>query len=557
MIVGVAAVISVIMRALKQPLIVGHIITGLLVGPFAWNLLKSVDVFSLFSEIGIAILLFTVGLNLNPHVIKEFGRVSLVTGVGQVLITSVAGYAICTALGFDSVTSFYLGVALAFSSTIIILKLISDKGDLEKLYAKISIGFLLVQDFIVILLLFFIPLFSRDNANPIAIVPLIGAGLGLFVGIIIITHYVLPRIAAFLSSSLELLFLFAIAWGFTIASLFKAVGFSLESGALIAGVALSTLEFRHEVSARMMPLRDFFIVLFFVMLGAQMQLGDLLPLLPAALLLSAFVIIGNPIILMSIMGMFGYRKRTSLQTGFTVAQISEFSLIFVAMGVAYRHIGGHVLSLITLVGLITIFVSSYLVTYSDEIYRLLEPYLGIFERKNAREREVKAHAHEAILFGCNRIGTDFLNALTAIGKDFLVVDHNPKSIARLQRKHVPHVYGDASSLDLLSEIDYSALEIAVSTIPDEQTNQLINRVIRLHKPDAIFICIAHQVEHALSFYEQGVDYVIMPHFLGGQYAAQLMIDLDGKHAGYAKLKDDHMRLLRVRINDGHDHPANG
>ncbi|MBI2484293.1 cation:proton antiporter [Candidatus Uhrbacteria bacterium] len=556
-IVGVAAVISVIMRLLRQPLIIGYIFTGLLIGPFVWNILQSVEVFSLFSEIGIAILLFTVGLNLNPRVIKEFGRVSLVTGIGQVLITSVVGYAICIALGFDPATSFYLGVALAFSSTIIILKLISDKGDLEKLYAKISIGFLLVQDFIVILLLFFIPLFSRDTADFRAIAPLIGMGLGLFAAIIIITRYILPRIAAFLSSSLELLFLFAVAWGFGIASLFKGAGFSLESGALIAGVALSTLGFRHEVSARMMPLRDFFIVLFFVMLGAQMHLGELIPLASAALLLSAFVLIGNPIILMAIMGMFGYRKRTSLQTGFTVAQISEFSLIFVAMGVAYQHIGIQALSLITLVGLITIFGSSYLVTYSDAIYRLLEPYLGIFERKNAKETQVQAHPYQAILFGCNRIGTDFLNAFRVMGKDFLVIDHNPEIITQLQSKHANHTYGDASNLDFLSELDYSALDIAVSTIPDDQTNQLINRMIRARKPEAIFICIAHQIDHALSDYEQGVDYVIMPHFLGGHYAAQLVIDLDGRRSEYENLKNDHIRQLNFRINEGHEHPVNG
>lgn len=556
-IVGVAAVVSAVMRLLRQPLIIGYILTGLLVGPFVWNLLQSVEVYSFFSEIGIAILLFTVGLNLNLHVIKEFGRVALITGVGQVLITSGIGYVICVALGFDYLTSFYLSVALAFSSTIIILKLLSDKGDLEKLYAKISIGFLLVQDLIVILLLFLVPLFTRDAVHVATILPLIGAGLGLLAIIIIITRYVLPRIASFLASSLEMLFLFAIAWGFAIASLFKGVGFSLESGALIAGVALSTLNVRHEISARLMPLRDFFIMLFFVMLGAQMHLGDLWGLLFVAVLLSAFVLIGNPIILMAIMGMMGYRKRTSLQTGCTVAQISEFSLIFVAMGVAYQHIDVQILSLITLVGLITIFGSTYLVTYSDAIYRLLEPYLGFFERKTTREKEVQTHPYRIFLFGCNRIGTDFMKAFTALGKDFLVIDHNPLIVAQLQQNHVPVAYGDASNIDFLAELDYSALEIVVSTIPDMETNQLIHRMIKSHKPGAICICIAHQISDALTHYERGIDYVIMPHFLGGHYAAQLVSDLQGDKHKYAKFKEGHIKELRARISDGHEHPANG
>ncbi|MBI4250519.1 cation:proton antiporter [Candidatus Uhrbacteria bacterium] len=556
-IVGVAAVVSAIMRLLRQPLIIGHIITGLLVGPFVWNLLQSVDVFSLFGEIGIAILLFTVGLNLNPHVIRQYGRVASVTGIGQVLITSLVGYAIAIALGFNPLTSFYLSVALAFSSTIIILKLLSDKGDLEKLYAKISIGFLLVQDFIVILLLFIVPLFNQDAARPTALASLIAAGLGLIIAIILTTRFLLPRIAGFLASSLELLFLFAIGWGFTIASLFKSTGFSLESGALIAGVALSTLPVRYEINARLIPLRDFFIVLFFVMLGAQMHLDDILALVPTALLLSLFVLVGNPLILMVLMGILGYQKRTSFQIGLTVAQISEFSLIFVAMGVTYNHVDPQILSLTTLVGLITIFGSSYLIMYSDAVYRFFEPYLGIFEKKNALGKEVKVHAYQAILFGCNRIGADFMNAFATLGKDFFVVDHNPKTIVRLHRKKVPAIYGDASNLGLLEEIDFSRLEIAVSTIPDISTNQLIHRMIQARKPNAIFICVAHQIQDALLQYERGVDYVIMPHFLGGQHAARLVIDLKSKRAGYTKLKKEHMQQLRVRISEGHEHPSNG
>jgi len=556
-IVGVAVVVSIVMRLLRQPLIIGHIITGLLVGPFAWNLLQSVDVFSLFGEIGIAILLFTVGLNLNPQLIREYGRVALVTGIGQVLVTSFVGYVIAIALGFNSLTSFYLGVALAFSSTIIILKLLSDKGDLEKLYAKISIGFLLVQDFIVILLLFLVPLFSQDATHPSVLISFIATGLGLIIAIICITRFLLSRIVGFLASSLELLFLFAIGWGFTIASLFKGAGFSLESGALIAGIALSTLPIRHEINARLVPLRDFFIVLFFVMLGAQMHMEDILVFFPAAILLSVFVLIGNPLLLMTLMGLLGYKKRTSLQTGLAVGQISEFSLIFVAMGVTYGHINTQILSLVTLVGLITIFGSSYLIMYSDVVYRFLEPYLSIFERKNIHEKKVKTHAYKALLFGCNRIGMDFMNAFVALGKDFLIIDHDPEVIARFSRKNIPTLYGEASNLGILEEIDFSKLTIAVSTIPDISTNQLIHRVIQSRKPSATFICVAHQIHDALLQYESGVDYVIMPHFLGGHYAAQLIIDLKGKRVEYAKLKKKHIQQLRTRIGEGHEHPPNG
>ena len=142
-IIGVAFAMAVLMNLLRQPLIIGHILTGLLVGPIITSSL-SPETFTLFSEIGIAILLFTVGINLNPKTIKEFGTVALVTGVSQIVITSLVGYFVAVCMGFSDISSLYIGVALAFSSTIIILKLISDKGDMETLYAKISIGFLLV-----------------------------------------------------------------------------------------------------------------------------------------------------------------------------------------------------------------------------------------------------------------------------------------------------------------------------------------------------------------------------------------------------------------------------
>ncbi len=310
--IAIAAGISAIMRLLKQPLIIGHILTGLIVGPLALGLIQSIEIFTLFGEMGIAILLFTVGLNLNPGVIKEFGMVSVITGLGQVTFTAIVGYLISAAVGFPPLTSLYLGIALSFSSTIIILKLITDKGDLESLYAKISIGFLLVQDLIAIMLLFAIPLLSAET-SPSNIIFLLLRGLALLLAVYFGARLLMPKLNNFLSQSLELLFIFAIAWGTGVAALFQSVGFSIESGALIAGVALSTLPSRHEISARLMPLRDFFIVLFFILLGSQMQIANIGSNILIALILSVLVLVGNPLILMAIMGLSGYKKRPAFR----------------------------------------------------------------------------------------------------------------------------------------------------------------------------------------------------------------------------------------------------
>lgn len=555
--IAVAAGIAAVMRVLHQPLIIGHIATGLIVGPSLLNLVSSEETLAFLGQIGVAILLFTVGLHLSPDVIRQFGRVAFLTGVGQVLFTSIAGFVICLALGMTPLTAFYVSVALAFSSTIIIMKLIADKGDLEVLYAKIAIGFLLVQDLIAVLLLLGIPLFSTDSSTPLTIIQFMLTGVALIGFVVLAAKFFVSKANRFLSQSQEFLFLFSLTWGMGIAALFHAFGFSLESGALIAGVALAALPARREISARLTPLRDFFIVMFFIFLGAQMHISDITGLLPAAFVLSLLVLVGNPLILMILMGYLGYRRKTSLQTGFTVAQISEFSLILVALGVALGHVEGKILSLVTLVGLITIFGSTYLVLYSDRIYRVLAPYLGLFERSDAHEWRPRSKKHRIILFGSGRIGYDFLETLKDEDKDMLVIDYDPDVIAGLEKRGFDTQFGDAGDYDFLESLDFSHAELVISTIPDAETNVLIQRRVKEKNKSAVVMVLAHRIKDALSHYDEGVDYVILPHFLGGKYAAELIIKNKDDKDRYKKLRAEHINHLKLRVNLGHEHPTPG
>jgi len=552
-IIGVAFVISIVMTMLRQPLIIGHIITGLIVGPIIASSL-SPETFKLFSEIGIAILLFTVGLNLSPKTIRDFGAVSLITGISQVVITSGAGYLIAKALGLSPLTALYVAVGLAFSSTIIILKLISDKGDMETLYGKISVGFLLVQDFIAILILFAIPILATSNATWLTVGTATLYGVLLSAGILLVGFYILPKLNTFLSRSNEMLFLFATVWGIGIASLFTLTGFSIEIGALIAGISLSTLPSRYEIHSKMSPLRDFFIVIFFIMLGTHMTFGDITALLPKALIFSSLVLIGNPLILMTIMKFLGYKKKTGLQTGFTVAQISEFSLILMMLGLSYGHITQETVSLVTLVGIITIFGSTYLILYSDAIYSWLEPYLGIFEKKNAREITLKRKRHSVILFGGNRIGHDFIESFKNSGKQFLVIDYNPELVKQLSIQGLDVMFGDASNLDFLESIDMSKVNLVISTIPDAHANILIEKTVHTLHPKAMIMVVSHKIDEALDHYENGIDYVILPHFLGGHYAAQLVAKIHDEPHKRASIRQSHIKTLQKRRTMGHEHP---
>jgi FlaA1/EpsC-like NDP-sugar epimerase len=339
-----------------------------------------------------------------------------------------------------------------------------------------------------------------------------------------------------------------------IASLFKMGGFSIETGALIAGIGLSTLPSRHEINAKLSPLRDFFIVMFFILLGAQMNLGTIAGHAWVAFILAVLVLIGNPLILMSIMGILGYKKRTSLMTGFTVAQISEFSLILMMLGVAQGHVTQDTVSLVTLVGLVTIFGSTYLFKYADAIFRALEPYLGIFERKNAQESSPEREQFPVILFGCNRIGQDFIKKFQERGQRFLIVDHNPETVENLRKQGFAVEYGDARDLDFLTELGLSGVELAVSTIPDAEANLLIARTVRAQSPNALIMVVAHKVGDALGHYQEGVDYVILPHFLGGEYAAKLSIELQEDRSKVPPTREQHIEALQLRIKIGHEHP---
>lgn len=550
----VVLAVSFIMRLLKQPLIIGYIISGIIVGPFFLNILKENEVIFTFSEIGIAFLLFIVGLHLSPKVIKEVGKISLITGIGQVVFTSIIGYFIGIWFGFPKITALYLAVALTFSSTIIIMKLLSDKDSLDKLYGKISIGFLLVQDLIAIILLMVVSSLSNEVNTTSLIISILLKGLLIFVLIIPISYYVLPKLGPFFAKSQEFLFVFAIAWGLGLASLFFYAGFSIEVGALIAGVMLSMSPYNYEISSRLKSLRDFFIISFFILLGSQMVFGEIQKWIIPAIIFSLFILIGNPIIVMILMGIFGYSKNTSFMAGLTVAQISEFSLILIALGVKIGHLSKDILSFVAVIGLITIAGSTYMIMYSDKIYPYISKYLTIFERKNIKERIIKTKEYDYILFGENRIGFSIMKSFMNLKKRYLIIDFNPERVKKLCSRGISCIYGDISNTEFLEDIRVDKAKLIVSTVPEIETNLMLLHKIKEKNKDIIIITTARQISDAFELYKAGADYVILPHFLGGEYTAKLIEKAKDNKKEYEIEKQKQIKDLKERMKEGQEHP---
>jgi Kef-type K+ transport system membrane component KefB len=373
-IIMIATLLGGILRYLKQPLIIGYILTGIIISPYFLNLVSSNETLEIFSHIGIAFLLFIVGLGLNIQMFKEVGKASIITGLGQVIFTSIFGFIIAKLIGFPTTTSMYIAIALTFSSTIIIMKLLTDKGDTDKTYGKISIGFLIVQDLIVIFALLFISSISTGESIHTLIYSTILSLVGLLTVVALFTRYILSNIIHHIAKCEEYMLLFSIGWCFALSTLFYYFEFSIEIGALLAGICLASSPYKTHIESKIQPLRDFFLILFFVLLGSQMVFEDIGKYIFPIIIFSLFILIGNPLIVITLMKHLGYSHKTGFMCGLTVAQISEFSLILITLGITVGHIPQEILSMVTVIGLITIAGSSYLIMYSEKIFFWLSKY---------------------------------------------------------------------------------------------------------------------------------------------------------------------------------------
>jgi Kef-type K+ transport system membrane component KefB/Trk K+ transport system NAD-binding subunit len=548
-VIAIGVLISLAIRMIRQPMIIGYILTGIIVGPTVLGIIKSTESIEIFAQFGIALLLLIVGLGLNPRVIKEVGRIAALIGIGKVVIATSIGYMVGKAMGYPDLASLYIGLALSFSSTIIILKLLSDKKEQNRLYGKISIGFLLVEDLIATLVLITTSASAKGGVHFDSFgLLLLKLGV-LLIGLVIMRMVILPRMNRLIANSQEFLFLFAIGWGLGIATLFSWAGFSLETGALLAGISLASMPYAQEISSRLKPLRDFFIVLFFMSLGSHLELSQVATILPRAIFLSALVLVGNPLIVMTIMGLSGYTKKTSFKAGIAGAQISEFSFIMLLLANQYGQVSAEVVSMITLVALITIAVSSYVIIYSDQIYNVLERYLTLFERKKIHGDHEKREHFELALFGYHKGGREFLDVFLQLKKSYVVVDYDPDVIDVLETKEYRYVYGDATDLELLSEINLDTSKLVVSMITDFPTNQFLANWLAKHNPHAVYICTADTIEQSAELYSLGVSYVILPHFLGTEKISHFIKRSGLKKSQFKEYREKHLAYLQTHYEE--------
>ena len=431
-------------------------------------------------------------------------------------------------LDFPILKQFYISIALTFSSTIIILKLLSDKGDLNKLYGRIAIGFLLVQDLIATVILVIISSSANLGSEGSLISELayvLFMGLLTLVSLMIISTKLLKKLNRFVGSSQEYLFIFGLSWGLAIASLYHLLGLSIEIGALVAGVTLSMSPFALELSSKLKPLRDFFIILFFILLGYNMSFDNWQMLALPTLLFSIFILIGNPLIVFILMKKLGHTRKNGFLSGLVVAQISEFSLILVTLGYNVGHLSKEIVSMVTMIGIITIAGSTYLILYADPIYKRIIFLLKYFEfgkPKRTKKKEIVTN-FDAIIFGYRRAGPEFAQTFDEKKYSYLVVDFDPSVIELLENKGIPCEYGDMDDTEFLDELPLKNAKMIVSTVSELEPNLLLLRKLRKINKKAVAIVISDSLNHTLTLYESGATHVVLSHYIGAHHAANMVL----------------------------------
>lgn len=551
LVILVTAGVSLFMKFIKQPLILGYILAGLLVGPSFLGLIHSEELFAAFSSIGIALLLFIIGLGLNVSELRKLGKIVITIAAATFLTITLLGFGTASLMGFGKSESLILGLALFFSSTIIIVKILSDKKEQNRLHGQIAIGAILIEDLIATFALLFVVAGSKGQGFQVdELIPLLIKGTLLMIFLTICSTKILPAVSKYMAKTQELLFLFALSWGFGIATLFELTGFSIEVGALFAGVALASSPYVQEIASRLKPLRDFFVVLFFITLGESMNLTDISSGIVPALILSAIVVIAKPLVVISAMGLSGYTKRVSFKTGINLSQISEFSIVLVVLAVSTGIARPEIGSIITLVAIITIAVSTYLMQYDNQLYAYFDKLkLHAFE-KEVTYREKKSTAnYPIVLLGYHHGGHEFVRIFKQMNHRFMVIDYNPEIIELMEHQKVDYLYGDVNDSELLQEANIEKSKLIVSVISDHSTNAFLAGLFSKINPGVVFICHADNIHQATELYDLGASYVMIPHYIGSEKIGQFIKRAGLNKSEFKKFREKHLAHLETHSPD--------
>lgn len=550
LIIAAATVLAYIARFFRQPVVLAYVLAGVLIGPGGLKLITNQDVIKTLSEFGIAFLLFIVGLEMDVRKLKSVGLSAVFIAVVNSSIMFLLGFIISKACGFTGYAPLYLGLALAFSSTMIVVKLLSDKNELEALHGRLIVGILLAEDVMAIMVLSLLS--TPDGFSSDVFAWSLGKGLILLSAMILASRLVLPPLFSFVSKSQELLFLTALSICFLFAGLAQVFGFSIAIGSFLGGLAIASFPYNIEIVGMVQSLRDFFSTIFFVSLGMGIGISFSSSLLIPMALSLVLILAVKPLVLLLMSQGFGYSLRTSFLTGMSLSQISEFSLIIVIQGIRQGQVSQEVFSLTVLIAMVTITVTSYLIKFDELLYRLLARRLTflsgirfirqktLYEYKTPKLSGQRKHV---VVCGCHRMGYSIVKTLKKMDRDILVVEFDPDIMQSLTEEGIPSIYGDIGNFEIIHRLDLPNADIIISTVPILEDNLLLIEEAKKINPRIAVIVTASTLDHALELYSSGADYVVLPKWLAGDKAAELIERYLNNPTELEHYKREHLRQI--------------
>lgn len=566
----VAAVLAFIANKLKQPALLAYLLAGVMIGPeIGFRFITDLETIETISEIGLVLLLFIIGLEMDLKKLRASGKPVIATGLTQFLICVALGVPFFLLLGFrigdhnalgGEFGLFYMAVAAAISSTMIVVKLLYDKLELDTLPGRITLGILVFQDLWAIIVLALQPNLRHPRIAPLA--ASFGKGILLVGASLLVSRYVLPLLFRSVAKVPELILVMALAWCFLVCAAASYSGLSIEMGALIAGIVLSTFPYSLDVVAKVISIRDFFVTLFFVALGMKIPVPTA-SLLGLAALISVFLIASRFLSIFPVLYLMRYGHRVSLLPAINLSQISEFSLVVASLGLAFGHINNQAVSLIIFVFVITSTTSTYMINYNHQVFAWLSRLLSTLRLKDLGRgdndggesadtspkalvflgffREASAIVHEFELSGNE-------NARHHLLDEILVIDFNPEVYSELRRRRIACIYGDVAHMDTLHHAKIHDTELVISTIPDQllkgTDNERLLKKIRQLCPQAKAIVTADSPQKALELYDRGADFVFIPRLHSAAEVAQIIES--ALREGLENVRDEQVDHLRIR-----------
>lgn len=534
----VATIIGIATYRFKQPIILGYLIAGALIGPeIGLKLITHPDNIEIISEIGLVLLLFIIGLEMNIPKIITSGKQVIIAGLGQYVLCVLLGLGFFSLLGYSlsgkNISGLYLALLCAISSTAVVVKLLYDKFELDTLSGRITLGVLIIQDIWAILILAFQPNFHDPHLSFFAVAIL--KTIALLGFSFLLSKYVLRFIYEFISKSPEMVVVMSIGWCAFVAAAAEYIGLSKEMGALIAGLSISLFPYSLHVTAKILPLRDFFLTLFFISLGMKILLPPFSHIF-IVLGMVVFVIASRLLTVLPLLLLAGSGRRTGVITSLNLSQISEFSLVIAALGVSYGHIGKDIMLLVIYAMAITCIISSYFIKFNHEIYLYMARIMDRFGIKTKEAEKVEENeeekSHSIVILGFHRGARALVEIISAqkpdLLKQIIVVDFNIEILNELKEMNIAGVFGDISSVDTLKHAHIENAKLILSTIPDmllKGTNNLkLIKTCRALAPKTTIVATADSTTHVKELIVAGANEVIVPYSLAGEHLARYVMN---------------------------------